>query len=150
MGKWRIEWELGEHGRRIIMGEWLAREIAVRLRPGGASPAPTTEKTPAGCRRYQTELRISWIWSSHWACSGFIRTERRVVMVGLSRCVEARRFWKKATGSSARARWRFLVAAESKILRDAAEISVRDVVWLLGRGTKITMSSSGSKAGMNL
>ena len=83
-------------------------------------------KTPAGCRRYQTEVRMEWIWSSHSACSGFIRTERRAVTVGLSRRMVVGRFWKKEAGSSARARGRFLEAAAVKMRRDSAEISLKD------------------------
>src|SRR5271156_4064264 len=99
------------------------------------------------------DWRISQIWSSHWACSGFIRTERRAVTVGLSRRVVAGRFASKnATGSSARARGRFLAAVAWKISRERTEISDRDdgFVVVAGFGVKITMSSSGSKAGMNL
>ena len=103
-----------------------SRSNAIWLKPGGASPA------------YKSEKRISWIWSSHWACSGFIRTERREVTVGLSRRAVVGRFWKKAAGSSARARGRFLAAAASKMWRDSAEISVSDADSCFGRGTSLT------------
>src|ERR1700749_3711911 len=106
----------GWDGLRCKSARGAPRHMGTANRPGAAR-----RKTPARRRRYQEERRISWIWSSHWACSGFIRTERSVVRVGLSRRTVAGRFGKKEAGSSARARWRLLVAAEAKIRRDSAD-----------------------------
>ena len=71
---------------------------------------------------------MEWISSAQAACSGFMRTLRKVVIVGRSRwTVRGRVFSKKASGSSARARWRFFLAATSKIWRLRVEISEIDV-----------------------
>lgn len=79
-------------------------------------------------------------------CSGFMRTERRQVTVVEVALEAGQRLFQNETGRSARATCRPRLAAAEKIALDFAEAAagVEDL------GTNTSMSSSGTKAGMNV